>query len=126
MPRSCHRALSLKGTVNRILLLIFNLDGNPQDTSGLCFATELPYVTVLGTTMASMALPSFVSSATHYRMGNLRPAAVLPLCVGSAIGAFAGGQLAVHSPGEEYLQLLFALLIGGMGGQKLWALRGLR
>ena len=50
-------------------------------------------------------------------------AAALPLCAGSATGAFVGGQLAVRVD-EEPLQLLFAVLIGAMGAQKLWSLRG--
>ena len=84
----------------------------------------MPHVAVLGTTLAAMVPPSLVSCATHYRLGNVQPAAILPLCIGSAIGAFFGGQLALQVPSEEPLQLLFAVLIAGMGGQKLMALRG--
>ena len=51
---------------------------------------------VLGTTLTSMVPPGIVSAATHHRLGNLLWAAALPLCAGSACGAFGGGQLAVR------------------------------
>ena len=53
-----------------------------------------------------------------------RVKAVLPLCVGSAIGAYTGGHLAGHAPPEEPLQLIFGMVIFGMGAHKYWALRG--
>ena len=93
-------------------------------TPALCLLTDLPYVAVLGTTLASMVPPSLVSMATHHKLGNVSTAAVLPLCLGSAAGAFCGGQLAQHLPSEEPLQLLFAVVIAAMGGHKLRALRG--
>ena len=71
-----------------------------------------------------MIPPGIVSALTHHRMGNVNVGAVLPLCFGSAVGAYTGGQLAVHAPSEEPLQIIFALVIAAMGGQKLWALRG--
>ena len=76
---------------------------------------------VLGTTLTSMVPPGVVSAVTHHRLGNLVWAAAVPLCAGSACGAFGGGQLAVRLP-EEPLQSIF---IAGMGGRKLWTLRGL-
>mmetsp|Transcript_33176 Transcript_33176/g.76184 ORF Transcript_33176/g.76184 Transcript_33176/m.76184 type:complete len:333 (+) Transcript_33176:96-1094(+) len=103
---------------------MFGIGGGVVITPALCLLTDMQHATVLGTTLTSMAPPGVVSAVTHHRMGNVTVSAVLPLCVGSACGALLGGQLAVHSPSEEPLQLIFALVIAAMGGQKLWALRG--
>ena len=102
---------------------LFGIGGGVIVTPALCLVTDLPHAAVLGTTLASMIAPSLVSLGTHARLGNVLVAAVLPLCAGSAVGAFAGGQLALVAP-EEPLQVLFAVVIGLMGAQKLWALRG--
>ncbi|KAL1526375.1 hypothetical protein AB1Y20_015088 [Prymnesium parvum] len=103
---------------------MFGIGGGVVITPALCLLTDMQHATVLGTTLTSMAPPGVVSAVTHHRMGNVTVSAVLPLCVGSACGALLGGQLAVHSPSEEPLQLIFALVIAAMGGHKLWALRG--
>lgn len=102
---------------------MFGVGGGVVVTPALCMLTELPYATVLGTTLASMVPSALVSVATHRRLGNLIPQAVLPLCVGSALGAFFGGQLALRVP-EEPLQILFSVVLLGMGGHKLFSLRG--
>eukprot|EP00316_Scyphosphaera_apsteinii_P009231 CAMPEP_0119328228 /NCGR_PEP_ID=MMETSP1333-20130426/72812_1 /TAXON_ID=418940 /ORGANISM="Scyphosphaera apsteinii, Strain RCC1455" /LENGTH=240 /DNA_ID=CAMNT_0007337025 /DNA_START=173 /DNA_END=895 /DNA_ORIENTATION=+ len=102
---------------------MFGIGGGVVVTPALCLFTDLPHTTVLGTTLASMIPPSLVSFVTHSNLGNVARKAVLPLCAGSAIGAFAGGQFAVRVP-EELLQISFTIFIAGMGGSKLWALRG--
>jgi len=103
---------------------MFGIGGGVIVTPSLCLLTDMPYVTVLGTTLTSMVPPGLVSGATHHRLGNVIWLAAVPLCVGSAAGAFAGGQLAVRVP-EEPLQWLFAAFIGGTGARKLWMLRGM-
>ena len=103
---------------------MFGIGGGVVITPSLCLLTDMEYAEVLGTTLASMIPPGIVSALTHHRMGNVNVGAVLPLCFGSAVGAYTGGQLAVHAPSEEPLQIIFALVIAAMGGQKLWALRG--
>ena len=103
---------------------MFGIGGGVLITPMLCLFTDLPYVVVLGTTLASMVPPSLVSAATHHGMGNLQVAAIAPLCLGSAIGAGMSAQLAVLCPSEEVLQLLFAVMVFGMGGQKFLVLRG--
>lgn len=103
---------------------MFGIGGGVIVTPSLCLLTNMPYATVLGTTLTSMVPPGLVSGATHHRLGNVIWLAAMPLCAGSAAGAFAGGQLAVRVP-EEPLQWLFAAFIGGTGARKLWMLRGM-
>ena len=103
---------------------MFGIGGGVVITPSLCLLTDMEYAAVLGTTLASMIPPGIVSALTHHRMGNVNVGAVLPLCCGSVLGAYTGGQLAVHAPSEEPLQIIFAVVIAAMGGQKLWALRG--
>ncbi len=102
---------------------LFGIGGGGVVTPALCLLTDMPYITVLGTTLAAMMPPSIMSAATHHRLGNLQPHAVLPLCAGSAVGALCGTQFAANGPSEIVLQLLFAGLVGGMGAQKLLSLR---
>jgi len=116
--------LAAIGSVAGVASGMFGIGGGVVITPALCITTDMAHAAVLGTTLASMVPPGIVSAVTHHRMGNVSVAAVLPLCLGSAIGAYAGGQLAVHAPSEEPLQIMFAVVIAGMGGQKLWALRG--
>lgn len=117
--------LLLVGVVSGLASGMFGIGGGVVVTPALCMVTELPYSTVLGTTLTAMVPSAIVSVATHHRMGNVVTQAVLPLCVGSGLGAFCGGQLAVRVP-EEPLQILFSIVIFALGGQKLYALRGVK
>ena len=92
-------------------------------TPALCVLTDMPYAMVLGTTLASMVPPALVSVYTHHGMGNVVASAVVPLVIGSALGSFASGQVAVRVP-EEPLQWVFAIVLFSQGALKLWALRG--
>mmetsp|Transcript_24497 Transcript_24497/g.53487 ORF Transcript_24497/g.53487 Transcript_24497/m.53487 type:complete len:119 (-) Transcript_24497:179-535(-) len=115
--------LAVVGVFSGLASGLFGVGGGLVVTPALCIITDLPHTTVLGTTLASMVPSCLVSLGTHARMGNVVAAAVVPLCVGSAIGVGSGGQIAVRVP-EEPLQLLFAAMMLTMGGSKLWALRG--
>lgn len=116
--------LALIGSVAGAASGMFGIGGGVIITPALCLLTDMPHTAVLGTTLTAMVPPGVVSAITHYRMGNVTVGAIIPLCVGSAVGAYTGGQLAVHAPSEEPLQLIFGLVIAGMGGHKLWSLRG--
>jgi uncharacterized membrane protein YfcA len=70
-----------------------------------------------------MVPPALVSVYTHHGMGNVVASAVVPLVIGSALGSFASGQVAVRVP-EEPLQWVFAIVLFSQGALKLWALRG--
>ena len=61
-----------------------------------------------------MVPPALVSASTHHGLGNVVTAVVGPLVIGSAVGAFGAGQIAVRVP-EEPLQWGFALFITGTG-----------
>lgn len=102
---------------------MFGIGGGVILTPALCLLTEMPHACVLGTTLASMVPPSLVSAGTHAQMGNVVTSVVVPLVAGSAIGAFASGQVALKMP-EEPLQWGFAVFCLAMGGHKLWSLRG--
>ena len=115
--------LAAVGSVAGFASGMFGIGGGVILTPALCALTPLPYVAVLGTTLASMVPPSIVSALTHWRMGNVNLAVVMPLVVGSGIGAFASGQVAIQMP-EEPLQWLFAVVMVSTGGRKLWSLRG--
>jgi uncharacterized membrane protein YfcA len=114
--------LSVTGLAAGFASGMFGIGGGLILTPALCLLTEMPHACVLGTTLASMVLPSLSSAYTHRSMGNVVSTAVLPLVAGSAIGAASGGQLAVRLP-EEPLQWAFAVFCSGSGAHKLWSLR---
>ena len=101
---------------------MFGIGGGVVLTPALCLLTSMPHATVLGTTLASMIPPSLVSAYTHRQMGNVVGTVVMPLVVGSALGAASAGQLAVRAP-EEPLQWGFAIFLSASGARKLWSLR---
>ncbi len=115
--------LAATGSVAGFASGMFGIGGGVIITPALCILTEMPYAMVLGTTLASMVPPALVSVYTHHGMGNVVVSAVVPLVVGSALGAFTSGQLAVRVP-EEPLQWAFAIFLVSQGASKLWALRG--
>jgi len=122
-PTSQILQLMATGCVAGLAAGMFGIGGGVIITPALCMLTDMPYACVLGTTLTSMVPPSLVSVATHRQLGNVVVSAVLPLVAGSAIGAFASGQVAVRVP-EEPLQWAFALVIFSQGASKFLALRG--
>ena len=115
--------LAATGCVAGFASGMFGIGGGVIITPALCVLTDMPYAMVLGTTLASMVPPALVSVYTHHGMGNVVASAVVPLVIGSALGSFASGQVAVRVP-EEPLQWVFAIVLFSQGALKLWALRG--
>ena len=114
--------LGITGLVAGFASGMFGIGGGVILTPALCLFTEMPHACVLGTTLASMVPPSLVSAGTHRQMGNVVGTVVMPLVVGSALGAASAGQLAVRAP-EEPLQWGFAIFLSASGARKLWSLR---
>lgn len=115
--------LAAVGSVGGFAAGMFGIGGGVVLTPALCLLTDMPHACVLGTTLASMVPPSLVSASTHAQMGNVAGSVVGPLVIGSAIGAFCGGQLVLQLP-EEPLQWAFAIFCFVSGSSKLMSLRG--
>jgi len=76
--------------------------------------TDLDHATVLGTTLAAMLPASVMSALAHARAGYVCLPGAVPLVIATAVGAYAGSQLAVELP-EEVTKPLFAAVIFGLG-----------
>jgi uncharacterized membrane protein YfcA len=64
----------------------------------------------LGTSLCAMIGPSVVSSATHWKLGNIKRGIAIPLSVGSAIGAYLG-TLAALQLNDEQQRLFFCAVM---------------
>jgi uncharacterized membrane protein YfcA len=64
--------------------------------------------------ISAMIPTAIVGSLTHLRQGTMLPRAILPLVVGSSVGAYLGGNLGKHL-NEDYLKGGFAVMMGALG-----------
>eukprot|EP00607_Mallomonas_marina_P009968 CAMPEP_0182419784 /NCGR_PEP_ID=MMETSP1167-20130531/4151_1 /TAXON_ID=2988 /ORGANISM="Mallomonas Sp, Strain CCMP3275" /LENGTH=265 /DNA_ID=CAMNT_0024594875 /DNA_START=328 /DNA_END=1122 /DNA_ORIENTATION=- len=82
------------GLMTGLLSGIFGVGGGAIAVPALCFVTDMPYHTVLGTSLAAMIPTTFSSAATHFLQGTMLIRVAIPLALGSAAGAFMGGMVA--------------------------------
>lgn len=81
---------------------------------------EASFKSVLGTSFASMIIPTAIGAASYARMGFVIPGLVPPLVVGSIIGAGVGSNVALAIP-EDVLRWVFAAVFAVLGGRILRA-----
>jgi uncharacterized membrane protein YfcA len=79
----------------------------------------MPQQVVFGTTLLSLVLPSAITSASHWRLGNVVKTAVIPIVIGAMLGANAGSLLSLHLTETQQQRSLAAVLL-------LLAIHGLR
>lgn len=99
---------------------LLGIGGGVVLTPALALATDLPQVSVLGTSLTAMIIPSVVGALVHYRAGRIAIAAAWPLALGAAAGASVGGRCAMQLP-EEELRLVFSGVMGCVGAYMLRA-----
>ena len=105
------------GVVTGFVSGLFGIGGGSIMTPALALITPLTQHAVIGTSLASMVVPSMVGAYTHYTLGNIVTAAVLPVMVGTASGAFLGGKIALSLP-EDELRWFFGALMLVLGGRQ--------
>ena len=88
----------------------FGVGGGTVVTPLLALTSDLPQVSVVGTSLAAMFVPSVVALASHARLGNVRPGLGLPLAAATLCGAAVGSRLGLAAP-PGYLEAIFG---GGM------------
>ncbi|PNH05425.1 hypothetical protein TSOC_008329 [Tetrabaena socialis] len=98
--------LLLTGTVAGFASGLLGIGGGTIVTPLLTLATGLPQVSVLGTSLAAMVLPSLLGLAQHARLGNVDWRMAAGLAAGTAVGSTAGGRLGLVLP-EGVLEWLF-------------------
>mmetsp|Transcript_7980 Transcript_7980/g.21898 ORF Transcript_7980/g.21898 Transcript_7980/m.21898 type:complete len:306 (+) Transcript_7980:36-953(+) len=109
------------GIVSGALSGMFGVGGGSIVTPMLAFVTDLPHQAVLGTTLASMVIPSALGAHAHWRMGNVAAAALPGLLAGTALGAYVGAQLAMSVP-QEALRWFFCASFVVLGAKSAFKL----
>lgn len=105
---------------------LLGIGGGVVLTPALAMATDLPQLTVLGTSLTAMIVPSLAGAYVHYRAGAIHVANALPLACGAAVGASVGGRFAAQVRDED-LRLVFSVVMSVVGAHMLRnALKGLR
>ncbi|GBG25493.1 Hypothetical Protein FCC1311_017122 [Hondaea fermentalgiana] len=90
------------------------IGGGVLMTAGLTMSTTFTHHTILGTSLAAMCLPSLLGTVEHYRLGHIQPRLALPVVVGTVVGSFIGGEIAIGIP-EDQLKKGFGVVIGSLG-----------
>ena len=88
----------------------FGVGGGTVVTPLLALTTDMPQVSVVGTSLTAMFVPSLVALASHARLGNVRLGLGLPLAAATLCGAAIGSRLGLAAP-PGYLEATFG---GGM------------
>ena len=88
----------------------FGVGGGTVVTPLLALTTDMPHVSVVGTSLTAMFVPSLVALASHARLGNVRLGLGLPLAAATLCGAAIGSRLGLAAP-PGYLEATFG---GGM------------
>ncbi|KAG2440222.1 hypothetical protein HXX76_004334 [Chlamydomonas incerta] len=106
--RSSDAVLVATGTVAGFASGLLGIGGGTIVTPLLTIATGLPQLSVLGTSLAAMVLPSLIGLAQHARMGNVDVLMAAGLVVGTTLGSSAGSRLALELP-DGVLEWVFCI-----------------
>mmetsp|Transcript_14901 Transcript_14901/g.26624 ORF Transcript_14901/g.26624 Transcript_14901/m.26624 type:complete len:315 (+) Transcript_14901:148-1092(+) len=93
---------------------LFGVGGGAIMVPSLALSTDLSQHTIIGTSLAAMALPSVSGALQHFRMGHLSPITALPVALGTLAGSFVGGKASAFLPDHE-LKLIFAAIMTVLG-----------
>jgi uncharacterized membrane protein YfcA len=110
-------AYSSIGCITGFVSGLFGIGGGSIMTPALAVLSPLSQHAVIGTSLASMVVPSLVGAYTHHQLGNIVTKAVLPIVVGTSAGAFVGGNIGLSLP-ESELRWFFCALMLVLGGRQ--------
>jgi hypothetical protein len=106
------------GLVSGFLAGLFGVGGGTVVVPALAIITDMTHHQALATSLAAMTLPAIVGTVAHARAGNVAFRIAPVLAVGAAVGAFAGGRLAVKTD-ETTLRYGFSSLLTVLGVRTL-------
>ncbi|KAG2482413.1 hypothetical protein HYH03_018648 [Edaphochlamys debaryana] len=90
--------LVVTGAVAGFASGLLGIGGGTIVTPLLTLATGLPQLSVLGTSLTAMVVPSLVGLAQHARLGNVDWRMAAGLAAGTFVGSSAGGRVALSLP----------------------------
>lgn len=106
------------GVAAGFLAGLFGVGGGAVVVPLLALATDLDHKTALGTSLCAMVPTGIAGVLAHRRLGHVKLAAAAPLALGTCIGAFAGGRLALGLD-EEPMRLGFGAVMVALGVKTL-------
>ncbi|NVK55202.1 MAG: sulfite exporter TauE/SafE family protein [Alteromonadaceae bacterium] len=74
-------------------------------------SAELAMPMAIATSLFTIIVTGFFSAKAHYSLGNIVPELIIRCCVGIAVGAVAGAQLASIMPAQTLARVFAALVI---------------
>ena len=106
------------GVASGFLAGLFGVGGGAVVVPALTVLTNMTHYQALGTSLCAMCLPAMVGTATHFSRGNVAMHVAPPLALGSFVGAYLGGKLALHT-NENALRWGFSGLMAVLGTKAL-------
>lgn len=97
---------------------LFGVGGGAIAVPAMCLFTDLPFKTVLGTSMAAMLPTAISGSLTHLKQGTMVLRLAGPLGIGCLIGSYMGGNVA-KVVDEKSLRLFFSVVMLVLGVKTL-------
>ncbi|KAG2454981.1 hypothetical protein HYH02_000807 [Chlamydomonas schloesseri] len=116
--RNSDAVLVATGTIAGFASGLLGIGGGTIVTPLLTIATGLPQLSVLGTSLAAMVLPSVIGLAQHARLGNVDVLMAAGLVLGTTLGSSAGSRLALELP-DGVLEWMFCLGMMYLGRKTL-------
>jgi len=106
--------LLLTGALTGFLSGMMGIGGGGIMIAALVLLLDTGQHTAQGTALAAMVPTAIIGSWTHFRLGNVRHDALIPLVAGILIGSYLGGA-AAHLVPETELRVLLCLVLLWMG-----------
>lgn len=97
---------------------LFGVGGGAITVPALCLLTDLPYKTILGTSLAAMLPTALSGCVSHFLQKTMVVPIAVPLGIGCLIGSNIGGTL-VASIDEKFLQYFFSFFMLAIGFRTL-------
>lgn len=114
-----HFALVLIGMMAGFASGLLGIGGGMILTPLLAVAmSEMTQQKIIGTTLASLVLPSIIGFSTHYSLGNVVASTIAPSIVGMALGAYFGSRIVLQLD-EQTLRYVFSFVMVSLAIRQL-------
>jgi uncharacterized membrane protein YfcA len=106
------------GVVSGYLAGLLGVGGGTVVVPALVVFTDMSHIQALATSLAAMVVPAATGTFQHWKQQHVVMRVAPALALGACVGAYAGGQLALHTK-ESTLQWGFSGLLFTLGVRTL-------